>query len=137
MDVERLSERLRKNLAYELWLTDLYNGYVRKTKDEKIRANLSILTKEAIGHATCFRHLIHRAHMESTDEKLLIKKDEFADFLKVGLQEEFHARKIYERQLRTMPGYVRKQLKQIISDEKRHARIVEKMIAELEKKTNF
>ena len=134
MDLERLAERLRKNIAYELWITDLYNGYVRKIKDPKIRANLSLLARESICHATSFRELIHHLHMANVDEKSLINTEELADFLKVGLQEEVHARKIYERQLKTMPEYAKKRLRKIIADEKRHARIVNKMIAKLQKK---
>ncbi|GEM_PF-7108809 len=122
---------IKKFIAKELYIIDLYHDYMKKIDDLDIRKTLMTLIVESLIHADMFDELLRQKI--GAGAKRQLTDDEIETLLKEGMKEEVDAREMYKKALEEpdTTETEKEALNMIISDEIRHEKMLKDLVRRL------
>lgn len=133
MSDENILEMLKEALNLELWIITLYEDYLNRISDNKIRTDIAKLIQDSVGHAALMRTAINKIKLSMPVEKP-VSKEKLKDLLNTGIREEIEAQQLYTKLAGiTKDKELVKISKKIFKDEVRHEKIVKNLIKLAEK----
>lgn len=133
MSNEKIMQMLKESLNLELWVVTVYEDYLNRIDNPKIREGIVTLIDESVIHAAKMRIAIHKLKLDMPVKNKISKK-KIKNLLKTGMKEEIAAQKNYSQIAKKVSNKeIKKIAKQIFKDEVRHEKIVKQLIKLVDK----
>lgn len=127
MSNEKTLKLLKEAFNLELWVVMLYEDYLDRIKDKRMRKMFIDEINESVKHAGIIRDIIHKLKLKMP-VKRGINKDRVKKLLKTCLKEEIGAQKLYKKLISKIPDKeIKKKLKRIYNDEVKHEKDMRKL----------
>lgn len=128
MKNEEKLKLLKDALNLELWMITLYEDYLNRIEDKRIKIGIIRLIEESSGHEIAIRKEIHRIKASMVVENKL-SPERVRELLETGLKEELLAQKNYSSMARKIGDkHIISVANRIFKDEVRHEKIVRALI---------
>jgi len=128
MSNEKTLELLKEALNIELWAITLYEDYLNRISDKRIREGIIILINESVEHAAEMRKAIHKMKLKMPVKKKLDQK-KLKLLLDTGIKEEKDMQKIYTKIIKNVSDKeIKATAKKIFNNELRHEKIIKELI---------